>query len=106
MAEFKSHFLNQFVKDKQIKHVLELGCGDGNQLSYAKYPKYTGFDVSPDAVSMCAKKFSADLTKTFHLLDEYTPADYDLSLSLDVIYHLVEQPVFERLTGEERPHRI
>ncbi len=74
--------------------MIEYGCGDGNQLILADYPQYIGFDVSPDAVALCKKIFSADLTKAFHLMDEYNHQTADLTLSLDVIYHLVEDECF------------
>ena len=35
LAAGKADFLNRFVEDHQIKTVLEIGCGDGNQLSLA-----------------------------------------------------------------------
>ena len=94
LAEFKAEILNQFVYEKGIASVIEYGCGDGNQLSLAQYPKYIGFDVSPTALSKCIKYFSNDETKTFKLLEEYGGETAELTLSLDVIYHLVEDNVF------------
>ena len=41
-AEFKADVLNQFVSTNRVQTVVEFGCGDGNQLSLAKYPKYIG----------------------------------------------------------------
>jgi SAM-dependent methyltransferase len=77
-----------------IASVIEYGCGDGNQLNLAQYPKYTGFDVSPEAVSMCLNSFSNDANKTFKLMEKYDGETAELTLSLDVIYHLVEDGVF------------
>jgi len=102
LAEFKASVLNQFVSDRQIKSVIEFGCGDGNQLLLAKYPHYIGFDVAPAAVQLCAEKFKGDPTKSFFLYDPECFLDgagvfrADLTISLDVIFHLVEDPVFER----------
>jgi hypothetical protein len=50
---------------------------------------------------MCRTKFADDATKRFHLTDEL-PADVtaDLTLSLDVIYHLIEDDVFESYMAE------
>lgn len=94
LAEFKAEVLNSFVFENGVASVIEYGCGDGNQLSLAQYPKYIGFDVSPKAVSMCLKKFSNDETKSFKLMEEYDGETAELTLSLDVIYHLVEDSVF------------
>jgi Methyltransferase domain len=93
-AEFKADVLNEFVSTNQIGTVIEFGCGDGNQLRLAKYPKYIGFDVSSTALSKCRQLFESDPTKSFCLVSDYSAEIADLVLSLDVIYHLVEDSVF------------
>lgn len=96
LAHFKARFLNAFVEQHRIASVVEFGCGDGAQLERARYPKYTGVDISPTAIRLCRARFSADHSKRFLLWDDQMPELMaDLSLSLDVIYHLVEDPVFE-----------
>jgi len=94
-ARFKADVINQFVAQHGVKSVIEFGCGDGNQLELAKYPGYRGFDVSETAISLCRKRFAADHTKQFRLMSEYTGETADLALSLDVIFHLVEDDVFQ-----------
>jgi SAM-dependent methyltransferase len=94
LAEFKAKIINSFVLDQVIQTVIEFGCGDGNQLSLANYPDYIGFDVSPTALQMCRNKFSNDATKQFRLMDEYNGETAELSLSLDVLYHLIETNVY------------
>jgi SAM-dependent methyltransferase len=95
-AEFKAAILNDFVSSNGIETVIEFGCGDGNQLLLAEYPRYLGFDVSATAVALCRNRFSADSSKSFRLLDRYAGETADLTLSLDVIYHLVEDEEFDR----------
>ncbi|WP_158248420.1 glycosyltransferase [Petrotoga sp. SL27] len=101
LAEFKAEVINSFVKEKRIKSIVELGCGDGNQVSLFDFPKYTGLDVSETAVNLCRERFMKDKTKSFFL---YNPEEVEsnkslfkaeLSLSLDVIYHLVEDLQFD-----------
>ena len=94
-AEEKAAYLNGFVSSRGVSSVIEFGCGDGNQLRYAIYPRYLGFDVSESAVAGCVELFADDDTKAFHLLDEYEGEVADLVLSLDVVYHLIEDKVFE-----------
>ncbi len=97
LAEFKAEFLNRFVELNKVAKVIELGCGDGNQLRYARYPKYVGYDISDVAVRMCTDLFRADASKAFHVIDDrMAPESGDLAMSLDVIYHLVEDEVFDR----------
>ena len=97
LAEFKAEVLNAFVKEHNIRSVAEFGSGDGAQLKLADYPQYTGIDVSPVAVEHCRKLFSGDPTKRFMLTGD-VPAGFnaELTLSLDVIYHLVEDAVFDQ----------
>lgn len=95
LAAFKAEFLNGFVAEHQIASVIELGCGDGQQLELARYPSYIGLDVSSEAVRLCRDRFRGDPTKEFGLVTEYDGEGADLALSLDVVYHLVEDSVFE-----------
>jgi len=94
LAEFKAEILNAFVAEHGVGSVMEFGCGDGNQLKLADYPTYTGFDVSPRAIELCRDMFRNDDTKRFLLMDEYAGQTAQLTLSLDVVYHLVENEVF------------
>ncbi|MFQ5670051.1 MAG: methyltransferase domain-containing protein [Acidobacteriota bacterium] len=95
LAEFKAGVINRLVAEHRVESVLEFGCGDGSQLRLACYPTYIGFDVSPTALSLCKKEFAADPGKTFKLMEQYRGETADLTLSLDVVYHLVEDEVFE-----------
>jgi cyclopropane fatty-acyl-phospholipid synthase-like methyltransferase len=100
-ARAKADFLNTFVGDHDIQSVTEFGCGDGYQLSLARYPRYLGLDVSPSALRLCKSRFAGDQTKSFFLYKGDCFVDYahlfssDLTLSLDVVYHLTEDSVFE-----------
>jgi hypothetical protein len=97
----KAEFLNGFVRNHGIESVIEFGCGDGHQLSLAEYPSYIGLDVSRSAIGRCRSRFAADRSKSFFLYDGACFADRaglftaDLAVSLDVIYHLVEDAIFE-----------
>ncbi len=96
LAYFKAEVLNQFVRDHGVKTVIEFGCGDGAQLRLAEYPDYIGVDVSPWAVSACKKIYRGDTGKSFLLSTEVSSGQRaDLALSLDVIFHLVEDEIFE-----------
>lgn len=101
LAAYKAGFVNDFVSSHDVGSVVELGCGDGQQLSLADYLAYTGLDVSLTALRMCTSRFGADRTKTFL---PYSPGAFydgqgllraDLALSMDVLFHLVEDDVFE-----------
>ena len=101
LAEGKGRFLNELVRARAVRSVIEFGCGDGNQLSLADYPRYTGLDVSRSAVRLCQQRFAGDPAKSFFLYDGTCFTDRagiftaELALSLDVVYHLTEDAVFE-----------
>lgn len=97
LSAYKADFLNAFVEKNGIESVIELGCGDGHQLSLATYPMYYGFDVSQKALDICNTMFKDDASKQFLLVTEENLAHRKaaLSMSLDVIYHLVEDKVYE-----------
>jgi hypothetical protein len=101
LARGKAEFLNAFVQINRIESVIEFGCGDGNQLSLGKYPNYVGLDISRTAIGLCKRRFADDLNKSFFLYDSSYFVDHaglfksDLALSLDVIFHLVEDDIFE-----------
>ncbi len=94
-ARFKAEVINKFVSQREIKSVIEFGCGDGNQLKLANYSRYLGFDISKTAIDLCRETFKADSSKSFKLIDEYQGERADLTLSLDVLFHLIEDEIFE-----------
>jgi len=100
-AEFKSEILNEAIIKYNVETAIEFGCGDGNQLSMLKIPRYTGLDVSPTILDHCIEKFKGDKTKNFFLyngkcfVDNIGIFKSDAAMSIDVIFHLVELPVFE-----------
>lgn len=76
LAEFKAEVLNAFVERERIQSVIEWGCGDGNQLRLARYPRYIGLDVSKEAVRKCRNIFKADRTKKFSHISVLTGGGY------------------------------
>ena len=94
LAEFKGEIINSFVMKNNINSVIEFGCGDGNQLKYLNLNSYVGYDVSPDAIKQCSVIFKDDNNKQFKLLKNYENTIADLTLSLDVIYHLIEDDIY------------
>ena len=99
LALFKANFLNEFIAENNIYSVTELGCGDGAQLGLNEYPKYIGLDISQTSIEKCKKIFQGDTSKTFFYYqpDNFHPDQYvsDISISLDVIYHLSDDHIYE-----------
>jgi len=94
-AQYKAGVLNEFLRTHAPSSVIEFGCGDGYQLSLLDLPPYVGVDVSPTIVERCRAMYAGDPTKRFLLLDDYRDESADLSMSIDVIFHLVEDSVYD-----------
>ncbi|MBL4889791.1 MAG: class I SAM-dependent methyltransferase [Candidatus Lindowbacteria bacterium] len=95
LAKFKAEQINKFIEEHNISSVIEFGCGDGNQLGLINYANYTGFDISQKAIDECLEKYANDKTKSFYHVDDYASHVAELTVSLDVVFHLVEDRVFE-----------
>jgi hypothetical protein len=94
-SEFKSKYINNFISKNNIKSVNDFGCGDSNQISMITgFDTYTGFDVSSTALSLCVDKFKDD--KRFKFVNDVnTMVTSDVTFSLDVTYHIVEDTYFD-----------
>ena len=98
LAYFKADVINEFIKDKKIKTIIDYGVGDGNQLKLinTENKSYTGIDVSTYIISKCKEIYKYDETKTFiHTDNINNELKAELLLSCDVIYHLIEDNVYE-----------
>ena len=95
-ADYKAKVVNEFVEKYTVKSAIEFGCGDGNQLTLFKIPNYVGLDVSSTAINRLSDKYKEDSTKSFLHINAsgYPKIEAELTLSLDVIFHLVEDDVY------------
>ena len=96
LAVYKAQIVNELVAEKELRSIIEHGCGDGNQAALFDVETYTGLDVSPHVIRGCRERFLDRLGWSFHpvaFLDHLAP--HDAAISLDVIYHLVEHKTFE-----------
>lgn len=109
---FKADVINDFIIKNSISSAIEFGCGDGNQLSLMDPVDYLGVDISPTAVEMCRNKYFGDHRKRFATLNAFiaTPEKADLTMSLDVIYHLIDEETYhdymKRLFASSNKHCI
>lgn len=105
LSEFKSEILNQAFIDYGISRVTEFGCGDGHQLSMLRVKNYIGLDVSGTAIKNCTRQYQSDPSKSFFLYETGSAKNNnrflsEAAISIDVIFHLVEFPVFENYLGD------
>ena len=89
IAEYKAKTINEFVKNNNIRTVCELGCGDYLFELY-NIPDFIGYDVSNFIVEQNRKKSNLKFTASMADL-----TSYDLTISMDVILHLIEEDVYQ-----------
>lgn len=104
-ARIKSNFLNDTVQNYNIENVIDIGCGDGNNLSYFNTMNYFGVDLSKTIIKKNKKKFINDKSKKFYLLgnnqedilkniNQSINKINTIIISFDVIFHLVEDKTY------------
>jgi cyclopropane fatty-acyl-phospholipid synthase-like methyltransferase len=93
---FKRDIINDIINKYNIKNIIDFGCGDGNQIKEFNIDKYVGIDIALSAINICKMKYKDDNTKSFFTYNEINniKSQYDLSISLDVLYHILEEDLF------------
>ncbi len=90
--------------------VCEVGCGSGEILvqlasRLAAGTKYVGYDISPNAYELCARKAGGNLQfKLANLLED--EARFDLALAIDVFEHVEDSFGFVRRLRARARHTI
>lgn len=96
LATYKAEYINQFITAFDIESLIEYGCGDGNNLSMIKCKSIIGLDIAERAIERCKLLMPQH---TFINIAKDPKPEFecaDLVLSMDVIYHLVEDEVYEK----------
>jgi len=89
-ADHKGKVINDYIVKYGIKTISDFGCGDGNQISLLKgYENYYGFDISEYILTKCRERFIG-VSMTF-FDDILSLPEADLCMSLDVMYHIVDE---------------
>jgi len=97
IAIAKAAYVNQVVEREKITSIIDWGVGDGTVLSHITDEiSYTGVDISPTILTRLRRRFGfrgefllADIAALRHL-------SADMALSMDVMFHLVNDEDYER----------
>ncbi len=93
-ARIKAGIVNRWIAENAIKSVVDWGCGDGTTLSHLEgFDHYTGVDVSEVILRTNAAKFPG---LSFVRLDPRNYLRADMALSMDVLFHQIEDDEFHR----------
>lgn len=93
-AQFKAEVLNGWFAEHGLHSAIEFGCGDGHQLALLQIDDYLGLDLSDEALARCRARFAGQPGRRFLSVDAYAGERAECALSLDVLYHLVEDEVW------------
>jgi glycosyltransferase involved in cell wall biosynthesis len=100
LARYKGLVINFFAQQKKLTSFAELGSGDGNQLRYFNFENYTGFDISQTVIAKTKALYAEKRNYSFVWsgdpgLDwEQHEQEYECAMSLDVLYHLIDDRIF------------
>lgn len=92
------NFLNQYLSEKKLSSVLEIGCSTGLLPKFMNNifnnVKYTGLDFSEKSLQLAKKNYISGNFLKGDFLQLPLEQDYDLILCLDVIDHVNDPDAF------------
>lgn len=93
-AAIKANYINSVITKYEIKTINDFGHGDGNQIGLLTgFENYTGYDVSKTIRNKCIEKYKEQPQYSFISdYEKFIPCD--LVMSLDVIYHIIEEDIY------------
>ena len=102
----KANFLNNIILNYGLNKIIDVGCGDGNNLKFFKSDFYIGIDVSKTVIEKNILSFQGHKNKKFFFLNDNHSKilneinssiknDESLIISFDVIFHLVEDNIYK-----------
>jgi hypothetical protein len=92
-AQLKGEYITNLISEYNIKLINDYGHGDCNQLNYIKgFESYVGYDISNSARLKCLNK-NIKNTKFINNVNDFGYSD--LSMSLDVLYHIIDYDDFK-----------
>lgn len=101
-AAAKARFINNLMARYSVQSMIDWGCGDGVVAAKFYVPHYIGLDVSPIALVIaqrnCYQKTEQGYDWSWLYYDGFNapPICADLALSLDVIFHLIDDDMYRR----------
>jgi trans-aconitate methyltransferase len=97
-ARAKAAFINALVAEHHVTRIIDWGCGDGVVAGMVRVRRYIGLDVSETAIELCRQRCASHRRHWLHFDGLTAPPlpPAGLALSLDVIFHLVDEALYRR----------
>jgi len=97
ILNWKADQINSLISELGCRYVIDFGCGDGVLASLLKVERYLGLDVSENIILKNAA--TKQDNQTFEVYGNRAAGSKryfgsDLSLSVDVILHLIEEQIY------------
>jgi 2-polyprenyl-3-methyl-5-hydroxy-6-metoxy-1,4-benzoquinol methylase len=96
------NMLQDVLKDKEIKTICDVGCGDWVFTQHIEFGsrKYLGVDCVKSVIDSNKKKFKRKNVKFEHKVigTDYIPEGYDLVIIKDVIQHWTDEDIIKYFT--------
>lgn len=103
-------FLQRYIKQHNIKSVVDLGCGDWQFSQFIDWSRveYQGFDLVAPVIEKNRECFGANNIKFHHYDGDFSELpEADLLIAKDVLQHWSNETVLEFLPQLERyPHAL
>ena len=98
----KGDFVNILIAGQKIKSIVDYGCGAGNFTGQlVGFEKYLGYDISDACISICVNKYRGVHGIEFtSAIENVKPEQYQLAISMDVLFHQVSETDFYRSLAE------
>jgi ubiquinone/menaquinone biosynthesis C-methylase UbiE len=80
--------ISQLINDLDVRSVLEIGCGLGNNLRNLKHEKIAGIDLSEHAINIARKRFPHYSFYVGNVLQIPLIETFDLVFTASVIQHI------------------
>lgn len=108
----KARWIDEILRRNGLdpKTIAEVGCGSGEILVELKQQRpeasFTGFEISPDAYSICSSKQGPGLEFRLEDLLQSQPGRFDLILAIDVFEHVPDYLGFLRALRERASNHL
>jgi hypothetical protein len=92
----KAAYVNSLISERNVRTVIDWGCGDGVVASRLVVHRYIGLDVSERAIARAMTR-PPEAEAEWHVYDGFCSPELpraDLALSLDVMFHLVDESLY------------
>ena len=93
-ADEKVRIVQSVIDDRGVTSMIDLGCGDGYIATQLNVPMYVGYDPSAMSLKLC-KTLMPERLFIDHL-PHFVEPRLDLTLSMDVIFHLIDDIDFQK----------